>query len=192
MIVFIFSVIEFALFAGLALAVLTGPAMCWRREARGHAEERGQAEEKGFALLHAWLTPEQAQQWDSRREFDVVGSDTCTRYRIRYGTAMNVHELDSAGRMVAQWCFAPQGRLVVGDVLLAQKVALETMEREALAAANRQVHLRYSLASEYRSGAPNGDEPGEQALQPGGEQLAGSMLGDAPPGPLPFRRMARR
>jgi hypothetical protein len=79
---------------------------------------------------------------------------------------MNVHELDSAGRMVAQWCFAPQGQLVVGDVSLAQKVALETMEREALAAANRQVHLRYSLASEYRSGAPNGDEPAERALQP--------------------------
>jgi hypothetical protein len=38
MIVFIFSVIDFALFAGLALAMLTWLAMRWRREARGQAE----------------------------------------------------------------------------------------------------------------------------------------------------------
>jgi hypothetical protein len=40
---------------------------------------------------------------------------------------------------MAQWCFEPQGGLAPGDVLLAQKIALETMEREALAVANRQV-----------------------------------------------------
>jgi hypothetical protein len=37
-----------------------------------------------------------------------------------------------------QWCFAPEGKLAVGDVLLAQKIALETMERETLAIANSQ------------------------------------------------------
>ena len=70
-----------------------------------------------------------------------MGSDTGTRYRIRYGTAMNVKELNSGGKTIVQWCFMPEGDLVVGDVLLAQKVALETMGREALAAANSQVHL---------------------------------------------------
>jgi hypothetical protein len=39
--------------------------------------------------------------------------------------------------VVNQWCFGPQGNLAVGDVMLAQKIALETMEVEALARANR-------------------------------------------------------
>jgi hypothetical protein len=35
------------------------------------------------------------------------------------------------------WCFVPKGDLVEGDVMLAQKISLETSERTALAAANR-------------------------------------------------------
>ena len=42
------------------------------------------------------------------------------------------------GRTVAQWCFAPEGKLATGDVLLAQKIALETMEQEVLTLANTQ------------------------------------------------------
>lgn len=77
-------------------------------------------------------------QWQAAREFDVIGSQTGARYRIKNGVAMNVHELDTDGHTLAQWCFAPQGKLAVGDVLLAQKIALETMECEALALANSQ------------------------------------------------------
>jgi hypothetical protein len=51
---------------------------------------------------------------------------------------MNVHQLDPAGHPVAQWCFAPEGGLAFGDVPLAQKIALETMETKALAIANSQ------------------------------------------------------
>jgi hypothetical protein len=51
---------------------------------------------------------------------------------------MNVHQLDQDGRTMAQWCFAPAGGLAPGDVLLAQKIALEPMEREALALPNYQ------------------------------------------------------
>jgi hypothetical protein len=50
---------------------------------------------------------------------------------------MNIDEFNSDGKVVAQWCFAPHGDLVVGDVMLAQKIALETMELEALRKANR-------------------------------------------------------
>jgi hypothetical protein len=49
---------------------------------------------------------------------------------------MNVHQLDDSGKTAAQWCFGPEGMLAVGDVLLAQKIALETMERRALSLAN--------------------------------------------------------
>jgi hypothetical protein len=51
---------------------------------------------------------------------------------------MNIHELDTDGDTVAQWCFAPEGKLATGDVLLAQKIALETMEQQVLALANTQ------------------------------------------------------
>jgi len=98
---------------------------------------RRQAEERGVALLRSWLTPEQDRQWAVRRYFDVVGCDSGTRYRITRGTVMNIHQLNPQGRKMAEWCFAPEGKLVMGDVLLAQKIALETMERKALTSAHR-------------------------------------------------------
>ncbi len=104
--------------------------------------DRADVEEKGLRLLRSWLSPKQAAQWDAVREFEVVGSHSGTRYRIRRGKAMNVHELDRAGNIVAHWCFAPKGDLAMGDVLLAQKIALETMEHETLKTANKNhIHL---------------------------------------------------
>jgi hypothetical protein len=50
---------------------------------------------------------------------------------------MNVHELDEAGRPQMGWCFLPKGYLVAGDVMLAQKIALETSELSALKVAQR-------------------------------------------------------
>jgi hypothetical protein len=106
-------------------------------------EARAQAEQRGFALLQAWLGREQAEQWASERAFEVVGCDTGTRYRITCGTAMNVHQLDRAGRRVAKWCFVPEGTPVTGDILLAQKIALETMESQVLKLANTQTQVFY-------------------------------------------------
>ena len=57
------------------------------------------------------------------------------RYRIRYGTAMNVCEIDSRGKTTRGWCFVPCETFVAGDVMLAQKIALETDEWRALAVA---------------------------------------------------------
>jgi hypothetical protein len=103
---------------------------------RRRIRARRPAEERGFALLQAWLEPEQAEQWASLRAFEVLGCDTGTRYRITCGTAMNVRQLDQIGRTVARWCFVPEGDLVTGDILLAQKIALETMERQVLKLGN--------------------------------------------------------
>jgi hypothetical protein len=95
------------------------------------------AERKALALLRAWLSPEQAQQYDSRKHFEVIGSDTGTRYRIRHGHMINIDQLDSAGNKVCAWCFVPEGNLAAGDCMLAQKIALETFETKVLAIANR-------------------------------------------------------
>jgi hypothetical protein len=120
---------------GLALATRGHSSRNYRLRAEG--DDHLRAEEKGAALLRSWLSPEQAELWDSHRHFYVVGSDTGRNYRIKYGRSMNIEELDPGGNVVNQWCFGPQGNLAVGDVMLAQKIALETMEVEALAKANR-------------------------------------------------------
>jgi len=109
-------------------------------------ESRRKAEERGNELLRSWLTPDQERQWRSCRAFEVIGCDSGTRYRITNSATMNVQQLDPTGRSVTRWCFMPRGDLVTGDVLLAQKIALETMESEALAVANAS-HCELFLAS---------------------------------------------
>jgi len=111
----------------------------WEREARG------------LELLKEWLSPEQFAQYHSKSYFEVTGCHSGKRYRISHGTSMNIHELDGAGCPCVGWCFAPKGYLVAGDVMLAQKIALETDERGALNVANkvfvpttrRNMHLHY-------------------------------------------------
>lgn len=94
-------------------------------------------EARGRRLLREWLSPEQREQFERCQYFDVIGSDTGNRYRIYYGTSANVREIDGKGRSTRGWCFTPSGRLAPGDVMLAQKIALETDERGALSVANR-------------------------------------------------------
>jgi hypothetical protein len=94
-------------------------------------------EERGVNLLREWLSPKQRAQFDANRYFDVIGCDSRKRYRIHYGHTTNVHEMGHDDLPSVGWCFGPQGQLVVGDVMLAQKIALETYEYSALAVANR-------------------------------------------------------
>jgi len=96
-----------------------------------------QVEQKAITLLQLWLSPNQAEQYSSYGHFEVIGSDTGKRYRIRDGRMMNVDEVDHVGNKVCEWCFLPKGKLAAGDVMLAQKIALETFECQALAVANR-------------------------------------------------------
>lgn len=95
------------------------------------------AKERGLKLLRENLTAEQRDQYERHRYFDVMGGKSGKRYRIWHGHQMNIEQLDKNGKHVCGWCFVPQGRLVAGDVMLAQKVALELFEAEALRIANR-------------------------------------------------------
>jgi hypothetical protein len=118
--------------------------------ARFGAVPRSQeAEQKGAALLREWLSPEQTKQYDRGRHFEVIGSDTGKRYRIHYGCSMNIEELEADGRHGYCWCFVPAGALVAGDVMLAQKIALETFESDALAKANRFRGLPAQAGTRY-------------------------------------------
>ena len=93
-------------------------------------------EQRGLKLLREWLSQEQLAQYDAHRYFEVIGNHTGRRYRIYHGNGANVVELDDAALPRTGWCFVPRDHLVAGDVMLAQKIALETNERDALAAAN--------------------------------------------------------
>jgi hypothetical protein len=97
----------------------------------------GEAEVRAQTLLDAWLSPAQLAQYNRNGYFEVTGSHSRTLYRIRRDRQMNIDELDGRGARVAVWCFEPKGRLPIGDVMLAQKLALETDEQAALAIANR-------------------------------------------------------
>ena len=94
------------------------------------------SELRGLKLLREWLSQEQLTQYDAHKYFEVIGCHTGKRYRICHGKGANVFELDDAGLPREGWCFVPNDHLVAGDVMLAQKIALETDERGALAAAN--------------------------------------------------------
>jgi hypothetical protein len=111
----------------------------------GHVREVSQrrtAEEKALTLLKQWLSPAELAQYEKYSYFEVTGGDSGKRYRIRPSRQMNVDELDERGTRTAAWCFGPEGELPIGDVMLAQKIALENNERGALALAYRGSFLQ--------------------------------------------------
>jgi hypothetical protein len=89
-------------------------------------------------LLRQWLKREQFAQFMAHGYFDVTGNHSGGQYRIYHcGRVANVRVLDAQGRPEAGLCFFPVGELPSADVMLAQKIALETDERGALRVANR-------------------------------------------------------
>jgi hypothetical protein len=96
-----------------------------------------QARERGLRLLEQNLSPSQRAQFSEQQYFEVVGGNTGRRYRIRHGRVMNIDLLDQYGVRIGSLCFYPRGGLVAGDIMLAQKLALELFEADALKVANR-------------------------------------------------------
>ena len=119
---------------GAAALQIANMVRATRARRRARFDDR---EARGMTLLREWLSPQQLRQLEAYNYFEVIGCDSGTRYRIKYGVSTNVVELDGDGRPREGWCFIPQGNLVAGDVMLAQKIALETNERGALAIANQ-------------------------------------------------------
>jgi hypothetical protein len=103
-----------------------------------HGAERT-PEGRSLRLLREWLSPLQRTQFAKKGYFEVVGSDTGKQYRIYPGTMSNVCEIDEKGRPRLGLCFRTMGELPIGDVMLAQKIALENCESSVLAVARRFV-----------------------------------------------------
>jgi hypothetical protein len=132
----VLAVVSFAM-ALLGTLLLSALSLVVARSRSGGSTFRHETETRALTLLKEWLSPQQRDCYERFRYFDVVGSDTGTRYRIHHGTQTNIDELGNTGQHICKWCFVPDGDLVAGDVMLAQKIALETNERGALSIAHR-------------------------------------------------------
>ena len=124
-----------------------------------HGSE-GTPEGRSLALLRKWLSPSQREQFGRKSYFEVVGSDSLhihdlirrqdevllrefqfhLRDEIRLGAQFVFRAelvLEEKGCLQEGLCFMPIGALPIGDVMLAQKIALETCEREVRTVARR-------------------------------------------------------
>jgi hypothetical protein len=102
-------------------------------------------EGRSLRLLRQWLSPAQRAQFAEKGYFEVVGGETGKQYRIYAGASTNVCEVDERGRPKLGLCFRPVGELPIGDVMLSQKIALESRESGALAVARRFVPNGFSF-----------------------------------------------
>jgi hypothetical protein len=123
--------------ASHAAAPNTDTRPWWSRWLGSYDRFTGGHEARALKLLKAHLSAEQLKQLEREAAFDVIGGDTGQRYRITQGRIMNVQLLDEYGSWRTCLCFEPRGHLPIGDVMLAQKFALELFEAAALTAANK-------------------------------------------------------
>jgi hypothetical protein len=82
------------------------------------------------ALLWAWLSPAQRQQYRARRWFEVTTASG-RRYRVMRGAVVRRDPRGSG------YCIEATSPVPVADEMLANKLLLETDERRFLATAHR-------------------------------------------------------
>ena len=99
----------------------------------GHSK----ADQKSIALLKEWLTPEQLKDFEQTNSFDVTGCHSRSRYRISKARSFGVRRMDKSNNVDRLLCFVPTTVNSLGDIMLAQKIMLETNETKALKIANR-------------------------------------------------------
>jgi hypothetical protein len=117
--------------AGTAAAVVLVPCLVgligrsWAAFVR-----RRQARLRAEALLWAWLSPAQREQYRARRWFEVTTASG-RRYRVMRGAVVRRDPRGSG------YCIEATSPVPVADEMLANKLLLETDERRFLAIAHR-------------------------------------------------------
>jgi hypothetical protein len=115
-----------------------------RQQRRDHEERRRretqareQANDRAVELLLSFLSEEQRRTYDDHEWFEVVGS-AGGRYRLHASHHIgNIGWLDEQDRHGMLCCHPRDERLPIGDVLLAQMLALVTDEESFVRLANR-------------------------------------------------------
>jgi hypothetical protein len=113
----------------VAVALVSCLAIPIRRSWAAHVRRR-QARLRAEALLWAWLSPAQRQQYRARRWFEV-STASGRRYRVMRGAVVRRDPRGSG------FCIEATSPVPVADEMLANKLLLETDERRFLATANR-------------------------------------------------------
>ena len=110
---------------------------------------------KSLALLKSWLSPEQLCQYNKAGWFEVIGGSTGTCYRIHQPSPYNVARLDDKHEATDRLCVEARGDggfpLAPGDIMLAQKIALEKNELPTLRVANWFTGKRPNLLAGYNN-----------------------------------------
>lgn len=106
----------------------------WRAQEEQRRLDQQLAAEKARVLLEENLSDEQRAQLHDNNWFEVVTPKGT--YRIRFGRAGNVDRYRD-GRHVDRYCIHPEENVPNEDVMLAQKLLLETDEEAFLRIANR-------------------------------------------------------
>lgn len=94
------------------------------------------AYKRSFELLESWLSESQREEFKRNGAFTVIGSGSGKRYKIRQMLAYGILAIDEYDKPLREYCVVPEGDLALGDIMLAQKIALETDEWRTLKIAN--------------------------------------------------------
>ncbi len=97
----------------------------WEAKARKEQAEREAAEKRAEELLIRCLDAEQRKQFRKEKKFKVIGGDGAT-FELGYTRSGNAREFDADGKPIARFCIHPREDVPIPDVLLAQKLMLET------------------------------------------------------------------
>jgi len=101
-----------------------------------------EANDRSIELLKDWLTPDQRAEFERDGQFTVIGNASKKKYLITKAYSHGVKALGTKTLTpVMELCFIPIGcpGSIVGDRMLAQKIALETDEKATLKNANKRV-----------------------------------------------------
>jgi hypothetical protein len=124
--------------AGLAAAVVLMPLLAIQlRRSWTALVGRRQARRRAEALLWAWLSPAQREQYRRRRWFEVTAASG-RRYRVLRGAVVRRDPRGSG------YCIEATAPVPVADEMLANKLLLETDERRFLATAHRFPYRSFS------------------------------------------------
>lgn len=107
----------------------------------GDTKLRIEADSRADRLLHESLSPKQREELALKGYFEVTvhSKDGDLRtYRIRRGYAGNVTQVIE-GRPVRSFCIHPKENIPYADVMLAQKLYLESMEDAFVRIANQTI-----------------------------------------------------
>jgi hypothetical protein len=98
------------------------------------------AKRRSLGLMLSLLSPEQREEFRTRRYFHVIGGSSGTRYRITVAPFANIDIIGPTGRPLYRLCAHPSGDVPVYDVMAAQMLHLQDPATESAFLRRANVH----------------------------------------------------